>query len=216
MTRLDIISDPVCPWCYIGAAHLGRALAARAPHPFAICWRPYFLNPEMPEEGMDRQSYLEAKFGGKDNAAEVYARIEAAAADAGLAVDFSRVARTPNTTDAHRVIRWAAAEDAQTRVAMELFRRYFETGADLADPDVLADAAAAAGLDRAAIARLLAGGTDRDAVRAEAAAAAEMGVTGVPTFILGGRYAVVGAQPPEVWTRVIDELAAAADGAPSR
>jgi hypothetical protein len=110
LTRLEIISDPVCPWCYIGATHLFRALAARPEHPFAIRWRPYQLNPDMPEGGMDRKDYLAVKFGGAERAAKVYARVEAAAAEAGLEIDFGRIGRAPNTLDAHRVIHWAEAD----------------------------------------------------------------------------------------------------------
>lgn len=211
MTRLDIISDPVCPWCYIGATHLARALEARgAPHPFEIRWRPYQLNPDLPPEGMDRRSYLEAKFGGPEGAAQVYGRIEAAAAEAGIEVDFERIARAPNTLDAHRVIRWAEPEGLQTRLVGALFRRYFAEGEDISDHATLAAAAAEAGLDDAAITRLLEGDADRTEVQVEADRAREMGVTGVPTFILGGKYALIGAQPQATWDKVLDELAAAA------
>lgn len=209
MTRLDIISDPVCPWCYIGATHLTRALEARPTHPFEIRWRPYQLNPDLPPEGMDRKTYLEEKFGGPDRAREIYGRIRDAAAAAGLDVDFDRIGRAPNTFDTHRVIRWAAAEDAQTRLMGELFHRYFKLGEDISDHAILRAAAEAVGLDGAVIARLLAGDTDRAEVEAEAREAREMGVTGVPTFILGGKYALVGAQPPEAWEKVISEIIAA-------
>jgi predicted DsbA family dithiol-disulfide isomerase len=208
-TRLEIVSDPICPWCYIGASNLARALAGRAAHPFALNWRPFQLNPEMPAEGMDRAAYLAAKFGGAENAARVYGRIAEAAAAAGLEVDLGGIVRTPNTLDAHRLIRWAAAEGVQTRTAMALFRRYFEAGEDISEPAVLRAAAEEAGLDGAVIAELLAGDSDRNAVRAEAEATGAMGVTGVPTFIIGGRYVVTGAQPPELWSRVADEIEAA-------
>jgi predicted DsbA family dithiol-disulfide isomerase len=214
VTRLEIVSDPICPWCYIGAGNLARALADRAPHPFLIRWRPFQLNPDMPADGMDRRAYLEAKFGGPENADAVYARIATAAREAGLRVDFARIARTPNTLDAHRLIHWAAAEDAQTRVAMALFRRYFEAGEDISDLAVLCATAAEAGLDRHVIARLLGGDTDRAEVRAAADGAQEMGVSGVPTFIVGGRYVITGAQPSALWVRVIDELRKATEGAP--
>lgn len=210
MTRLDILSDPICPWCYIGKASLDRALET-AGNPFDLRWRPFQLNPDMPPEGMDRRAYLEAKFGGPDGAARTYARIAQAAADAGLDLDFARIARTPNTLDAHRLIEWARAEGCQTRVVAELFRRYFRAGEDISAPDTLADAAAAAGMDPGVVRRLLAGDNDRERVREEDAAARAMGVSGVPTFILGGRYVVTGAQPPELWTRLIGELAAAAE-----
>lgn len=126
-TRLDIISDPVCPWCYLGAANLMRALAGRPEHPFAIRWRPYQLNPDLPPEGMDRRAYMTAKFG--DAAlGTIHARLEAMGAEAGITYRFDRITRAPNTLDAHRLVHWAAAEAAQTRAAMALFRRYFEAG----------------------------------------------------------------------------------------
>lgn len=210
MTRLDIHSDVVCPWCYLGAANLLKALAAReGAHPFAIRWHPFQLDPSIPPEGLDRAAYMRAKFGGEDRLAVAHARLEALGRDAGVDFRFDRIARAPNTLDAHRLIRWAAPEGLQTRTAMVLFRRYFELGEDVSDHGVLAAAAGEAGLDAAAIGRLLAGDADRDAVRDEARAAAEMGIGGVPTFIVAGRYAVSGAQPPEVWTRLIGELDAA-------
>ncbi len=209
MTRLDIISDPVCPWCYVGAANLLRGLTTRPSHPFALRWRPYRLNPDLPPEGMDRQAYLAAKFGGAENAARIYARVEAAAAEAGLDLDFGRIGRAPNTLDAHRVIHWAAVEGVQTRAAMALFRRYFEAGEDISDPEVLRGVADEAGMDGAAVARLLAGDTDRERVRAEAEEARAMGVDGVPTFLIGGRYVVTGAQPADLWARLAQDLEAA-------
>ena len=211
VTRLDIHSDVVCPWCYLGAANLMKALATReGPHPFGIRWHPFQLDPTIPPEGLDRRAYLQARFGDGDRIAVAHARLEALGRDAGIEFRFDRIDRAPNTLDAHRLIRWATPEGLQTRTAMVLFRRYFEEGEDISDAGVLTAAAAEVGLDAAAIARLLAGDTDRDAVRGEARAAAELGISGVPTFIVGGRYAVSGAQPPEVWSRLLGELDAAA------
>jgi predicted DsbA family dithiol-disulfide isomerase len=135
--------------------------------------------------------------------------------ESGITYRFDRITRSPNTLDAHRVIRWAEAEGLQTRTAMALFRRYFELGEDISDPAVLRSAAVEAGMDGAVVATLLAGDADRAAVLAEAEAAREMGVTGVPTFILGGRYVLTGAQPFEVWRDVMDQLEAAAPAVPS-
>jgi predicted DsbA family dithiol-disulfide isomerase len=209
MTRLDIVSDPICPWCYIGAANLTRALESARAQPFDIHWRAFQLNPDMPAEGVARTEYLAAKFGGTDRARQIYARIEAAAAEAGLELRFDRIARTPNTLDAHRLIRWAGAEGVQTPLVGQLFRRYFREGEDISDPDVLVAAATAAGMDEPLVRRLLASDADVEEVRAEDAAFREMGVTGVPTFILGNRYVITGAQSPDAWTRIVSELEAA-------
>jgi predicted DsbA family dithiol-disulfide isomerase len=207
VTRLDIVSDPVCPWCYLGAANLMRAVTERDAHPFALTWRAYQLNPDMPPEGVDRTAYLAAKFGA--DAGAMHDRIAAMGAEAGISFAWDRIARSPNTLDAHRVLHWAAAEGLQTRTAMALFRAYFELGQDISDPAVLAAVSRDAGLDPAVIAHLLAGDADRAEVRAEAEAARAMGVTGVPTFILGGQYVLTGAQPADTWRRLIDELEAA-------
>jgi predicted DsbA family dithiol-disulfide isomerase len=204
MTRLEIISDVVCPWCYIGKAKLDRALAA-AGNPFAIRWRPFQLNPDMPPEGMDHRAYYAAKFG-EERAEALRRQIAGAAREAGITIDFARIARAPNSLDAHRLIHWAGAEGRQHDAAGILFRRYFQDGEDISYVSVLADAAAEAGMDPAVVARLLDGDADRDAVRAEADAARDMGVTGVPTFLIGGRYAVSGAQPEELWRKLVAEI----------
>lgn len=209
MTRLEIVSDVVCPWCYLGAAQLLRALRDRGASPFEIAWRPYQLDPTLPPEGADRAAHMRAKFGDPARLAPIHARLVEAGAAVGVAFDFAAIRRAPNTLDAHRALRWAAAEGCQTELAMELFRRYFAAGEDVSDPAVLRAAAETAGMDGAAVARLLAGDADRAEVAAEAEAAREMGVTGVPTFLIGGRYAVAGAQPVETWTRIAAEIEAA-------
>lgn len=209
MTRLDIFSDPVCPWCLIGATNLVRALAAAPDQPFELAWHPFQLDPNLPPEGMDRSEYLAKKFGGLEHVERVHARVEEAARGAGVPVAFDRITRAPNTLDAHRLIRWAAAEGAQTRVAMALFARYFGEGEDISDPAVLTAVAVEAGLDGPAIARLLAGDSDRREVREEAEGARRAGITGVPAFIVAGQYAVTGAQPQAFWTDFAREVAAA-------
>lgn len=205
-TVLDIISDPVCPWCYIGKAKLDKALETRGEHPFDIHWRPFQLNPDMPAEGADRRSYLEGKFGGKENADRIYGQIEQAALAAGLDVDLGKIERTPNTVDAHRLIRWSHVEGRQTEVVDQLFHRYFKLGQDISDRDVLVDIATTVSMDAVVIGRLLVGDVDREEVIAEDARYREMGVSGVPTFIVGGKHAVVGAQEAEMWIRVIEDL----------
>ena len=217
MVKLDILSDPICPWCLIGKAQLERALEARPDHPFVIEWHPFQLNPDMPPEGMDRRAYLEEKFGGKERAVQIYARIAQNAEAAGVAINFEGINRTPNTLDSHRLIHWAGIEGAQHRVVSSLMKAYFQEGRDIGDRDVLADIADSAGLDAAVIRKLLDSPADADDIRARDQAAREMGVNAVPTFIVAGKHAVPGAQPTEVWLKVIDEIMAqssdASDGA---
>lgn len=212
MIRLDILSDPVCPWCYIGKAHLDRALEAHPNHPFSIEWHPFQLNPGMPEGGMDRATYLEAKFGGKAKAVEVYARVEEAARNAGLEIDFAHIPRIPNTLNAHRLIHWAGLEGRQAAVVAALFRAYWREGRDIGEAETLVAIATACGLDGAMVARLLASDADADDIRARDAHARERGVSGVPTFVLANQHVLTGAQPPELWAQVIAELAALPEG----
>ena len=208
MVKLDILSDPVCPWCYIGKASLFRALDKRPDHPFVLEWHPFQLNPEMPKDGMDRQDYLSAKFGGVDRAGQIYTRIAQAAEAAGLSINWDALTRMPNTLDAHRLVHWAGLEGRQTAVVDRLFRAFWTEGRDIGDRGVLADLAGAAGMDREMTARLLAGDADTDDIAARDAHSRARGVTGVPTFVLAGKHVMSGAQPAEVWTRVIDEVAA--------
>jgi predicted DsbA family dithiol-disulfide isomerase len=207
MIRLDIFSDPVCPWCYIGKTNLDRALEAHPEHPFAIEWHPFQLNPDMPREGVERAPYLEAKFGGRARTVEIYARVEAAARAAGLEIDFAAIPRVPNTLDAHRLIHWAGLEGRQTAMVSALFRAYWREGRDIGDAATLAALSAEVGMDAAVTARLLAGDADRDAVAARDAHARSRGVSAVPTFLIANTYVVSGAQPPELWGQVIDEAA---------
>jgi predicted DsbA family dithiol-disulfide isomerase len=212
MVKLDILSDPICPWCLIGKAQLERALEARPDHPFVIEWHPFQLNPDMPREGVDRRAYLEEKFGGRERAVQIYARVAEHAEAAGVAINFEGIQRTPNTLDAHRLIHWAGIEGAQYPVVSALMRAYFQEGRDIGDRDVLADIADGAGLDAAVIRKLLDSDADLEEIRARDMAAREMGVNAVPTFIVAGKHAVPGAQPTEVWLRVIDEIMAQDQG----
>lgn len=206
MIRLDIISDVVCPWCYVGKAYLDRALEQRADHPFAIEWHPFQLNPEMPANGMDRRAYLEAKFGGKEGAVRAYVPLVEHATSAGVALNHDLIQTIPNSLDAHRLIHWAGLEGRQTPMVSALFRAYWTEGRDIGDPEVLADVAAGVGLDRAVMLRLLRGEGDRDAIRARDSHARSRGVTAVPTFIIAERHAVQGAQSTETWLKIIDEI----------
>ena len=211
MMKLAILSDPICPWCYIGKTQLDRALEAEPDHPFAIEWHPFQLNPDMPKGGMDRRAYLAAKFGGAEGALAAYTPIMEHAKSLGLDIEWDRIARTPSTLDAHRLIHWAGIEGCQTPVVGALFRAYFKEGRDIGDAEVLADIGDGAGMDAAAILRLLATDADTEEIRARDASAREMGVTGVPTFIVNGTHAVPGAQPAALWRKVIAELRGDAD-----
>lgn len=203
---LDILSDPICPWCYIGKAHLDRALAETPNHPFTLQWHPFQLNPDMPPEGMDRRAYLEGKFGGPEGAAKAYAPVVEHAKAAGLDIDFDAMQRTPNTLDAHRLIHWAGIEHKQQATVGALFEAYFTQGRDIGDRDVLADIADSVGLDASVILRLLGSDSDIEDIRNRDTKAREMGVTSVPTFIVAGKHAVPGAQSPELWSKVIREI----------
>lgn len=204
--KLDIISDPICPWCYIGKTHLDKALAEVPDHPFVIEWHPFQLNPDMPDGGMDRRAYLEGKFGGKDGAVRAYAPVVENAEKAGLSINFDKMLRTPNTLDAHRLIHWAGIEGRQTAAVSALFKAYFEDGRDIGDHEVLADIADAIDMDASVVLRLLASDSDREDIRARDAHSRQMGVNSVPTFIVAGKHAVPGAQPPDLWIKVIQEL----------
>jgi len=204
--KLDIMSDPICPWCYIGKAHLDRALEAHPDHPFEIEWHPFQLNPDMPAEGMDRRAYLEGKFGGKEAAVRAYAPVVENAEKAGLKINFEGMERTPNTLNAHRLIHWAGIEGRQTAAVSALFKAYFVDTRDIGSLDVLADIADSIEMDASVVMRLLNTDADMQEIRDRDAHSREMGINSVPTFIVGGRHAVPGAQPPELWAKVIAEI----------
>jgi len=206
--KLDIMSDPICPWCYIGKAHLDRALSAHPDHPFVIEWHPFQLNPDMPPEGMDRRAYLEGKFGGKEGAVKAYAPVVEHAKNAGLNINFEGMQRTPNTMNAHRLIHWAGIEGRQTAAVSALFKAYFVDARDIGDVEVLSDIADGIEMDASVVARLLESDADIDDIRARDAHSRQMGISSVPTFIIGGKHAVPGAQPPELWEKVIAEVMA--------
>lgn len=211
MIKLDIISDPICPWCYIGKAELDKALSEHPDHPFAIEWHPFQLNPDMPAGGMDRVEYLELKFGGKSGAANAYAPIVERAEAIGLTIDFPAIKRTPNTLDAHRLIHWTGLEGRQTPMVSALFRGYFTEGLDIGDHTVLTNLAVQVGMDKDVVEKLLASDADRDDVAKRDRHSREMGVSGVPTFIVANKHAVPGAQPATLWASVITDLMAEDD-----
>ena len=200
--KIDIVSDAICPWCYIGKRRLEQALA-QAPQPeLELGWRPFQLNPDIPAEGMDRQDYLRAKFG--DSAGRNYDRITEIGREVGIPFAFDRIKRTPNTILAHRLIRYATREHRQDEVVETLFRGYFTQGEDIGNPETLARLAATAGLDAGVVETYLAGAEDDDTIRAEDTFARQIGINGVPCFIIDRQYAISGAQPAEAFLEVFD------------
>ncbi len=210
MIRLDIFSDPVCPWCLIGKAHLDRALEAHPEHPFVIAWHPFQLNPDMPPEGVEKRPYLAKRLGGEAKVDAIHDRLREIAKAAGVAMDPDKPEMLPNTMNAHRMIHWAGIEGKQAAMVSALFRAYWRDGRDIGDSEELCDIAEEIGMDPVAVARLLATDADLDDLRARDVDARKKGVTAVPTFLIAQQYVVSGAQPPEVWAQVIEELVAKA------
>jgi predicted DsbA family dithiol-disulfide isomerase len=207
--QIDVISDTVCPWCFIGKRRLTRAMALRPGIVFDVKWRPYRLDPTVPKGGMDRQAYMRAKFGDDPmKIVEMYKLIAQEGAKDGIAFDFAAITRRPDTLDSHRLIRWAEAAGVQDEVVERLFIAYFENGEDIGDIRVLADIADLCGMDGVEVAQMLESDADGALVEREDQIAHEMGVTGVPAFIFGGKLAVSGAREPEMLALVIDRVAA--------
>jgi predicted DsbA family dithiol-disulfide isomerase len=200
--EIDVMSDVVCPWCFIGKRKLDAACAQFPDVSFDIRWRAFQLDPTIPPEGMDRLAYLTRKFGA-DRLSTFHDRISEAGAEAGIAFAFDAIQRSPNTLDAHRLIRWSHAKNKQHELVDRLFRLYFIEGQDIGQRDLLVSVADEFGLDGALVRRLLDDGTDVGSVREEIATAARMGVSGVPFFIFGGKLAVSGAQPVDVLKEAI-------------
>ena len=204
--RIDVFSDTICPWCWIGKRRLERTLEARPDLDAEMVWHAFQLNPTMPAEGMGRKAYLEAKFGGVHNAREVYGRVIAEGAREALPFDFGAIPRTPNTLESHRLVRWSAGQPlGQTPMVEALFDAYFAKGRDVGDVEVLAKVAAEAGYDESGARELLAGDEGRADVTREDMRARNAGITGVPCFILDGKVAVPGAVEPDVFLRVFEE-----------
>src|SRR5580700_8921260 len=206
--RADVVSDVVCPWCYIGKRRLEAAVRLNPGIKVDINWRPYFLNPWIPREGIDRKTYLETKFGSVERYAAIAKRVAAAAAEEGLVYASDKIARQPNTLDCHRIIRWANGVTDPGRVKQRLMDLYFAEGADLTDANVLVKAAADCGMDGNEVRRLLATDTDVELLEGEAEAAKEAGIDGVPCFIFGSSIVVSGAQSPEHLAGAIERAAA--------
>ena len=209
--QIDVVSDTVCPWCFIGKRRLARALELRPEIEFDVYWRPYLLDPTVPKGGVDRRTYMKNKFGEGPNVAAMSQALVSEGAKEDIAFAFDKIERRPDTLDSHRLIRWAGAAGLQDSAVERLFTAYFLEGRDIGDAGVLEFLAAEIGMDSIQVAELLAGDTDRAAVEREAKLAGEMGITGVPTFIFANRFAISGAREPELLVRVIDKALEAAD-----
>jgi predicted DsbA family dithiol-disulfide isomerase len=195
--HIDVVSDVVCPWCYIGKHRLERALKLTPETAAEVEYRPYFLNPWVPREGIDRKTYLETKFGSVARYDAIAERVAAAAAAEGLVYASDKIKRQPNTIDCHRLILWARNGADPARIKQRLMELYFAEGADLSDRDVLVQAASVCGMDGDLVRRLLGGEDDVANVTSEADAAKNAGIDGVPTFIFDSSLLLTGAQPPE-------------------
>lgn len=209
--QIDVVSDTICPWCFIGKRRLDRALEARTTMEFDVHWRPYRLDPTVPKQGIDRKTYLRTKFGADPDVAESREAIRSQGEKENIAFAFGNIARTPNTTDSHRLIRWAATAGVQNVVVEALFSAYFEEGRDIGDAAVLEWIAAQAGMDADLVRQLLANGADVELVDREDALAHRLGIQGVPTYIFANRFLVSGAQETETLLSIIDEVAEAPD-----
>jgi predicted DsbA family dithiol-disulfide isomerase len=210
---IDIVSDVVCPWCYVGEKRLEAALADEA-GPVAVRWRPYQLDPTIPEAGFDRAEYMAKKFGNSGRLQSVHDNLTRLGAELGLPFAFDKIKRSPNTLDAHRLIRWAATAGVQAEVVDRLFKAFFVEGRDVGDRKVLVELSGECGLDAGQVEKALAEGADADLVREEIEEAQTMGVSGVPFFIFGGRVGVPGAAEPSVLRQAIAQARAAmAEGA---
>lgn len=207
---IDIVSDVVCPWCYIGKRRLEATLALRRDIVPEIRWRPFFLDPTVPREGKPRIDYITGKFGSLEKIKPAHERLTGLGKDAGIDFHFADIVHQLNTLDAHRLIGWALAEGKADSLVENLFADFFVNGADLTDRAVLADIGGRAGLDRKSVAADLASDKDEELVRKQAQAASASGIGGVPFFVFGGKVAVAGAQEPEVLSSAIDQALVAA------
>jgi predicted DsbA family dithiol-disulfide isomerase len=213
--QIDIVSDTVCPWCFIGKRKLERALAQRPDMSFDVRWRAFRLDPTIPREGVDRKAYMKAKFGDNPNASAMGDALRAAGASVNIAFAFDRIEKRPDTIDSHRLIRWSASTGKQNDIVERLFAAYFEQARDIGEAGVLKEIAAEAGMDAELVGDLLAGDDDRETIEHEDMLAHRMGISGVPTFIFENKYMISGAQDSNKILRVIDKVVEEAAPAPS-
>ena len=197
--EIDIYSDPVCPWCYIGKRRLEHALAQRDEHKPVIRWRAFQLNPDMPSSGLDRARYLALKFGGSDRATLLYDNIRRVGETVGIDFAFDRIAQTPNTLQAHRLIHYANGTPQADAIIETLFRRYFVEGGSIGDIESLIEVGITAGLNADLIRAYMTSDEDLDTVQEEDSSARRLGIQGVPCFIINSQYALSGAQEPEAF-----------------
>lgn len=205
---IDVVSDVVCPWCFIGKRRLEKAIALKPEIPVTVRWRPYFLNDWVPRDGISRAAYLTQKFGSVERYGQMAQRIAAAAAEEGLDYQLDKIARQPNTIDCHRLILWAEEIGRSGDMKQHLMDLYFTEGADLTDREVLVQAAAHCGLDTQSVREKLASEVDVDEVTAAANWAKNAGIDGVPCFIFGNVLAVSGAQAPDYLANAIERAQA--------
>jgi len=213
--HVDVVSDVVCPWCFIGKRRLEQAIALTPDIEVDINWRPYFLNPWIPREGIDRQTYLETKFGSSERYGAIAERVKTAAAIDGLVYAADKISRQPNTLDCHRLILWARNTGSAGKMKQRLMELYFTEGADLTDREVLVKAAADCGMDAELTRELLASDRDVERVTQEAMQAKEAGIDGVPFYVFGNVLAVSGAQSPEYLASAMERAATQLAQAPA-
>jgi predicted DsbA family dithiol-disulfide isomerase len=210
---IDVVSDVVCPWCFIGMKRLEHAASIASDVALAVRWRPYQLDPTIPAGGTPRREYMIAKFGSEERLHDIHSQVAGLGEIEGIRFNFGAIEVSPNTLDAHRLVRWAASPQSppgtQTQVVRRLFELYFEEARDIGDHAVLAEAAGECGMDAALVETLLASNADADSVRAEIDTAAQMGVRGVPCFLLEGKYAIMGAQDANVLADAMRKVAEA-------
>jgi predicted DsbA family dithiol-disulfide isomerase len=204
---VDVISDVVCPWCYIGKRLLEQAIALKPDIPVEVRFRPYFLNPWVPREGISRDEYLITKFGSVERYNANNNRVVEAAAAVGLSYNRDRIKRQPNTLDCHRLILWAGLAGQAAAMKQRLMEIYFSEGGDLTQAETLVKAAADCGLDGDQVRALLATDEDVERIEREAQSAKDAGIDGVPCFVIGGMIALSGAQPPDYLAAAIERAA---------
>lgn len=212
MLTIDVVSDVVCPWCFVGKRRLEAAMKLRPQVEVEVVYHPFFLDPTVPRSGKPRIDYITGKFGGTDKITEGHRRLTELGKSIGIDFHFEKIERQPNTLDAHRVIHWAQLAGQAAPVNEKLMSMFFVEGADLTDLDVLASAAVAGGLDPVDFARDLRTGKDADLIEKQATAASMSGVGGVPFFVFGKKYALSGAHEPENIAGAIDQALGAPSG----